>query len=501
MQKYSGVVIDAKGAPMTGVTVTVNVAGGGAASIFSDNGVTSKANPFTNDANGSFEFYAANGRYDIVLAKTGVTFVAADTSDVALFDPLASSAVGSAKPSFRGLRVFSDPDEPSERMRIVCPELVLVDSAGTPKRYTGVDIVADLGSAGANGLDTGSKANSTDYDLYVIGKTDGTIAGLFAKALQWVKDQDYSDASRDAALALRDASARTQIAQGFQVSQAGVLHSIEISLLRVGTAAGALWAEIQTNASGVPSNTLVTGGRSLIMPITDVETTNRIRLRLVFPERPTLASGTQYHLVLKGDWTINASNHLTVGVDASSPSYANGAVSTHNGTSWTADSTRDFALFTVNLLTGAESPTMPSGYEFRGRVSWNRTDGSGILIPVLQDGDLWRRLDFAITALSTTSMIWTAYDFAGLAPPAWALEYDLVIEGNGGSMQAVAAPLPLGVPDMATVQGTYHEAAAGSGAGRFMTPLRLRGMIGPMFWGIGTGASAGYSIRGARLAL
>ena len=89
MQKYTGVVIDAKGGPMTGVTVTVNVAGGSLASIFSDNGVTAKGNPFSNDANGSFEFYAANGRYDIVLAKAGVTFVAADLADIALFDGVA----------------------------------------------------------------------------------------------------------------------------------------------------------------------------------------------------------------------------------------------------------------------------------------------------------------------------------------------------------------------------------------------------------------------------
>ncbi len=95
MQKYPGVVIDAKGGPLSGVTVQVNVAGGSAATIYSDNGVTAKANPFVNDANGSFEFYAANGRYDLVLTKTGVTFVAADTQDVVLFDPVdAISAFG-----------------------------------------------------------------------------------------------------------------------------------------------------------------------------------------------------------------------------------------------------------------------------------------------------------------------------------------------------------------------------------------------------------------------
>jgi hypothetical protein len=93
MQKLAMAVIDAKGAPMTGVTVTVKDAGtANNASIFSDNGSTAKANPFLNDANGSYEFYAANGRYDIQLVKTGVTFVAADTSDIALYDPADAAA-------------------------------------------------------------------------------------------------------------------------------------------------------------------------------------------------------------------------------------------------------------------------------------------------------------------------------------------------------------------------------------------------------------------------
>jgi hypothetical protein len=93
MQKLAMAVIDAKGAPMTGVTVTVKDAGtANNASIFSDNGSTAKANPFLNEANGSYEFYAANGRYDIQLVKTGVTFVAADTSDIALYDPADAAA-------------------------------------------------------------------------------------------------------------------------------------------------------------------------------------------------------------------------------------------------------------------------------------------------------------------------------------------------------------------------------------------------------------------------
>lgn len=86
MQKFVGRAADAKGAPVGGVTITVNVAGGSAASIFSDNGVTAKANPFLNNNNGTFEYYAADGRYDIVPSKTGM--VLSSILDFAMSDPL-----------------------------------------------------------------------------------------------------------------------------------------------------------------------------------------------------------------------------------------------------------------------------------------------------------------------------------------------------------------------------------------------------------------------------
>ena len=49
-----------------GATITAYLAGTlTLASIYSDNALTAKANPFTSDSNGQFSFYAANGRYDI----------------------------------------------------------------------------------------------------------------------------------------------------------------------------------------------------------------------------------------------------------------------------------------------------------------------------------------------------------------------------------------------------------------------------------------------------
>lgn len=88
MQKFVGRVVDSKGAPVGQVSIQVNLAGSSAASIFSDNGVTAKANPFINNTNGTFEFYADDGRYDIVPSKTGLTLT--PILDFSMVDPTAT---------------------------------------------------------------------------------------------------------------------------------------------------------------------------------------------------------------------------------------------------------------------------------------------------------------------------------------------------------------------------------------------------------------------------
>lgn len=75
MQKYADDVftLDSSNNPVPNseASVTVYIAGtSSVASIFSDDGVTPKANPFVVEADGSLEFYAANGRYDIVVEKS-----------------------------------------------------------------------------------------------------------------------------------------------------------------------------------------------------------------------------------------------------------------------------------------------------------------------------------------------------------------------------------------------------------------------------------------------
>lgn len=72
MQKYQNTVLDTRGRPVSGATVTVTTTGGVATTIYSDNGSTTITN-LTTGADGSFAFYAADGRYNIQITKTGLT--------------------------------------------------------------------------------------------------------------------------------------------------------------------------------------------------------------------------------------------------------------------------------------------------------------------------------------------------------------------------------------------------------------------------------------------
>lgn len=88
MQNYSEVLRDQYGNAIGGATVQVYQSGTqNLATIFSDNGITTKANSFLTDAlTGHFNFYAANGTYDLVFFYPGVTFNPDYTRRISLFD-------------------------------------------------------------------------------------------------------------------------------------------------------------------------------------------------------------------------------------------------------------------------------------------------------------------------------------------------------------------------------------------------------------------------------
>lgn len=88
MEHYTHPLQNEHGKAIGNATVTVYNAGTAVkATIYSDNGVTTKANPFqSNTFTGLVDFYAANGVYDLVFSKPGYTFTSASTARIALFD-------------------------------------------------------------------------------------------------------------------------------------------------------------------------------------------------------------------------------------------------------------------------------------------------------------------------------------------------------------------------------------------------------------------------------
>lgn len=84
MQPYKNVIQSTAGDVRANVQVAVKVEGSGSlATVYSDNGVTPKSNPFNTDSYGEFEFYAPNGRYylEIAGAPATIPFLLFDAAD------------------------------------------------------------------------------------------------------------------------------------------------------------------------------------------------------------------------------------------------------------------------------------------------------------------------------------------------------------------------------------------------------------------------------------
>lgn len=90
MQRYFDTIQDVNGRAIAGAMVYVRTLAGAMAPIYSDNGVTLKDNPIRANSLGSFDFYAADGRYTLEIRLNGVRF--GEKRDILLEDPADPSA-------------------------------------------------------------------------------------------------------------------------------------------------------------------------------------------------------------------------------------------------------------------------------------------------------------------------------------------------------------------------------------------------------------------------
>lgn len=103
MQRYTDFVTNQNGVPVVGASITVYQNGTLlTATLFSDAaGTVPLANPVSSDTLGGFWFYAADGRYDLVISGSGISTL--NVNDVLLEDPLDGSAAKFSTVAVTGL--------------------------------------------------------------------------------------------------------------------------------------------------------------------------------------------------------------------------------------------------------------------------------------------------------------------------------------------------------------------------------------------------------------
>jgi hypothetical protein len=199
------------------------------------------------------------------------------------------------------------------------------------------------------------------YDVPEPVRRDPIPNGIFA---------GYDSPSVDTDEALGDVPAHTSRAQSFQVDSGPEVAVVVLWLKKAGGPTDQLLLEIQTDASGLPSGTVISNGSS--EPVTGGAiglTYGWVGFR--FATSPGLSANTPYHLVLKRTGSLSAADHYVWGSDRSSPGYTGGTPSVFNGSAWTAEAadqaffaaaTRDRAVTLLDVLAVLRYAPSPPPY-------------------------------------------------------------------------------------------------------------------------------------------
>jgi hypothetical protein len=158
MLRTRGCIYNFAGTTESGVTVTVKKAGTAVnATLYADDGITTKSNGFTNDSDGTFEYYAPNGRYDEVYTKTGVTFTDDNSKDIILFDPRDDAAAVLCQNEFLAPYVTGTDMLVDGKHWVITAGVTRV-VGDTTYRNGWIDVLESGGTAGSIALSTNSPA-------------------------------------------------------------------------------------------------------------------------------------------------------------------------------------------------------------------------------------------------------------------------------------------------------------------------------------------------------
>lgn len=144
--------------------------------------------------------------------------------------------------------------------------------------------------------------------------------------------------------ALRDATARTILAQTFTPDKSLPLKRVILSLKRVGTVTGNVWVELWTTSGGGPPSAQ-SGTDSAVVAVSTIGAGAFENVNFDFTTPISLAAGTVYAITVHGSFAIDGANYC-IWEDSGSATYADGAPYVNNGTSWATNGTDDMVFTT-----------------------------------------------------------------------------------------------------------------------------------------------------------
>jgi uncharacterized protein (DUF1919 family) len=90
------------------------------------------------------------------------------------------AALTALLPGFVNLLIQNNGATPASKVDVTADAALLLDGSNNGKLFRTVSVTVNIAVSGAGGLDTGTEAANTTYFIWLIGKSDGTIAGLFS---------------------------------------------------------------------------------------------------------------------------------------------------------------------------------------------------------------------------------------------------------------------------------------------------------------------------------
>jgi hypothetical protein len=319
------------------------------------------------------------------------------------------------QPQFTGLMMRTHPDADKAANQVQVPVLTgITMNDGIRYQNLTLPLTADITVAGAGGLDTGSRTASAWYEAHIIGKSStqsvNDLALLLHRAKYYTQDQSYTTSG--SGFGLRSTASVVNIGQKFTPGTTGVIERAQIQITKVGAPTGRIWLTLQNDNAGVPGTTILATSDKL--DVSKIATAAQ-EVAFVFRAPASFTSGTNYWIVVNGDYTVSNVNYANIGYDSAT---GNGTAYSYNGTTWTQVSATAKMWFKEFVTQNNVAPTLPLGYDEYLKLGYVYNNGSNVLSPFYAVASyIIPLVVLQSAAISTGGTLPTLTDWSTILPP------------------------------------------------------------------------------------